>query len=131
MRDGAIEQIGNPEQIYNAPVSRFVAEFVGFENVFAVRGARLANEHGEFTPQGELPAAAGLAWRPRAVALGSGPHRASVRGVSFAGGTREYVLESAFGRLKAEQDAAEPAFALGESLAFDLPIARAARLQRY
>jgi putative spermidine/putrescine transport system ATP-binding protein len=131
MRDGAIEQIGTPEQIYNAPVSRFVAEFVGFENVFAVRDGRLANEHGEFAPEGPLPRSAGLAWRPRAVTLGAGPHEARVRGVSFAGGTREYVLESAFGRLKAEQDAAEPAFALGENLAFDLPIARAARLHRF
>jgi multiple sugar transport system ATP-binding protein len=29
MRDGRIEQIGTPEEIYNRPATRFVAEFVG------------------------------------------------------------------------------------------------------
>ena len=130
MRNGAIEQVGTPEEIYNAPSSAFVAEFVGFENVFEIRNGKLARDDREFEASGPLPDSAGLAWRPRAVTLGAGPHRARVLGVSFAGGTREYVLGAAFGRLKAEQDAAAPAFALGEELAFDLPIARAAALSR-
>ncbi|KQR46914.1 spermidine/putrescine ABC transporter ATP-binding protein [Frigoribacterium sp. Leaf164] len=32
MRAGAIEQIGTPEQLYSAPATRFVAEFVGSSN---------------------------------------------------------------------------------------------------
>ena len=32
--DGEIEQVGSPEQIYRSPASRFVAEFVGDNNVF-------------------------------------------------------------------------------------------------
>jgi putative spermidine/putrescine transport system ATP-binding protein len=53
-----------------------------------------------------------------------------VRGVSFAGGTREYVLETAFGPIKEEADAGLPAHDLGATVAFDLPVERAARLER-
>lgn len=33
MRRGRIEQSGSPEQLFDRPVSRFAAEFMGFENV--------------------------------------------------------------------------------------------------
>jgi putative spermidine/putrescine transport system ATP-binding protein len=35
MRKGAIAQIGKPREIYFAPASRFVAEFIGAANIFA------------------------------------------------------------------------------------------------
>ncbi len=35
MRDGGIEQIGTPREIYHQPATRFVAEFIGDNNVFA------------------------------------------------------------------------------------------------
>ena len=34
MRDGRVEQIGTPEEIYRRPRSRFVAEFIGESNFF-------------------------------------------------------------------------------------------------
>jgi len=37
MRKGEIEQVGDPDQIYNEPVNRFVAEFMGEVNLFQVR----------------------------------------------------------------------------------------------
>ncbi len=36
MRDGRLEQIGAPEEIYGAPVSSYVADFVGAANVISV-----------------------------------------------------------------------------------------------
>ncbi|WP_283137150.1 ABC transporter ATP-binding protein [Rhizohabitans arisaemae] len=33
MNDGRIEQTGSPQEIYTSPASRFVADFVGFENI--------------------------------------------------------------------------------------------------
>ena len=39
MRDGVLEQVGAPEEVYNRPESRFVAEFVGTRNLFEVVGA--------------------------------------------------------------------------------------------
>ncbi|MCM2476045.1 ABC transporter ATP-binding protein [Rhizobium sp. CG5] len=131
MKGGAIEQIGTPEEIYNHPVSSFVADFVGFENIFAIRNGNLVTAGGEITLSGKLPVAAGLAWRPRAITLGAGPLMGVVRGVSFAGGTREYVLETALGVIKAEVDAANPAHALGTEVAFDLPVEGAAPLKRF
>ena len=89
MREGAIEQIGSPEEIYDRPASRFVADFVGFENIYAVRDGRLHSDKGLVPFTGELPKAAGLAFRPRSVALGAGPLSGAVRGVSFAGGARD------------------------------------------
>ncbi|OJF97545.1 ABC transporter ATP-binding protein [Pararhizobium antarcticum] len=131
MKNGAIEQIGTPEAIYNHPVSAFVADFVGFENIFAVRHGRLVTAAGGVMLSGALPDVAGLAWRPRSVSLGSGPLSGTVRGVSFAGGTREYVLETPLGTIKAEVDAALPAHGLGQTVAFDLPVAGAASLRRF
>lgn len=33
MRDGIIQQIGTPEDIYNEPINRFVADFIGESNI--------------------------------------------------------------------------------------------------
>ncbi|ALV26610.1 ABC transporter ATP-binding protein [Pannonibacter phragmitetus] len=131
MRNGAIEQIGTPEEIYNHPASSFVADFVGFENIARIDGNKLVTDAGALEVSGPLPKAAGLAWRPRAIQLETGPHKGIVRGVSFAGSAREYVLETPLGLVKAETDAALPAHALGASLAFDMPVSGAAELNRF
>ena len=34
MRDGAIEQVGTPSEIFKMPKSKFVAELTGVENIF-------------------------------------------------------------------------------------------------
>ena len=112
MRDGRIEQLATPEEIYNHPVSGFAADFMGFETI-------LPDENGT-----------GLAWRPSAVKLGKGPYAGQVRGVSFAGENREYVLQSAFGAIKATVPANQQAYGIGEEIQFDLPRDTAVRLAR-
>ncbi len=129
MKGGKIEQIGTPEEIYNAPVSAFVADFVGFENIFALEGGALKTENGTTPLTGPVPSASGLAWRPRMVTLGSGPFQGTVRGTSFAGNTREYLLDTLLGPIKAETDAALTAHTIGDTLAFDLPVEKAASLK--
>lgn len=131
MRNGAIEQIGTPEDIYNHPVSQFVAEFVGFENIFAIRDGKLYHGDHQVAHKDTLPAVAGLAWRPRTIILGSGSYQGHIVGASFVGSSREYVLESAFGTIKAEADAALPGYKIGDQTAFDLPLEAAAPLERY
>ena len=37
MRDGRIEQLGTPQQVYETPATEFVAEFVGASNRFPAR----------------------------------------------------------------------------------------------
>jgi len=113
MRDGRIEQLGTPEEIYNAPVSGFAADFMGFETI-------LPKENG-----------GGQAWRPGAVILGTGPHSGVIRGVSFAGELREYVLDSQIGVVKADVPASRDRFEIGQSVAFDLPQASAVSLARF
>ncbi len=44
MNVGVVEQVGTPEEIYNAPATRFVADFIGAMNFFS----------GEVTPGGEV-----------------------------------------------------------------------------
>ncbi|MCK8778922.1 ABC transporter ATP-binding protein [Rhizobium sp. NTR19] len=131
MKAGKIEQIGSPEDIYSRPTSSFVADFVGFENIFQLDQGKLKTSAGLVDLSSQAPSAAGLAWRPRMVTLGSGPYRGTVRGTSFAGDSREYLLDTKLGPIKAEVDASQPAHALGAELAFDLPVERAALLSRF
>jgi putative spermidine/putrescine transport system ATP-binding protein len=65
------------------------------------------------------------------VTLGSGPFQGTVRGTSFAGNSREYLLDTPLGPIKAEVDAAAAVHAIGSELAFDLPVAAAASLAKY
>ncbi len=50
MSDGIMEQVGSPEQVYNEPSSRFVAQFLGHANLF---DARLCEADGD-SPTVEL-----------------------------------------------------------------------------
>jgi len=132
MLNGGVEQIGTPEEIYNQPGSRFVADFVGFENIFRLDDGKLITEAGPIAIEGTPPdGATGLAWRPAMVELDRGPFEGSVRGVSFAGGTREYLLDTPLGPIKAEADAGLPVHDLGARLRFALPVERAAPLARF
>lgn len=114
MRDGLIEQIGKPEEIYNAPVSGFAADFMGFETI-------LRDEDG----------AGGLAWRPGAITLGAGPHTGEIRGACFAGERWEYVLASPLGEIKADLPIGRELYEIGQSVAFDLPRTSAVQLSRF
>jgi putative spermidine/putrescine transport system ATP-binding protein len=132
MREGLIEQVGTPEEIYNNPVSSFVAGFVGFENVFALSDGKLATPGGAVALAERPPGdAAGFAWRPSGVALDAGPFKGRVKSVSFTGSLREYLLDTPLGPITAEVSAAMPVHELGAELAFDLPLKAAAPLQRF
>jgi|SynMetStandDraft_2_1070026.scaffolds.fasta_scaffold04219_2 spermidine/putrescine transport system ATP-binding protein len=55
MSRGRIEQIGNPQEIYRAPRTRFVAEFLGSSNIFSGsvadaggQSVKIATQAGEF-----------------------------------------------------------------------------------
>ena len=120
MKDGMIEQIGTPDDLYNRPETGFAADFFGFENIFEVSGSSLKGPKGNasigFTAQDGL-----IAWRPGAVKIGTGPHKATVLGAAFAGEQREYVIDSALGEIKVSVSADAPVHELGESIIFDLP----------
>ena len=129
MREGRIEQEGPPETVYTRPRTAFVARFMGFETCLAVNGGRLVAPDGRSLPLEGAADAPALAWRPHGVVLGRGPHTARVLGRSYLGQSVEYLLETDAGPVKAEAAADAPRFEPGTTVAFDLPLAAAARLE--
>jgi len=85
MADGRIAQVGTPVEIWERPTNRFVAEFMGFRNVWPVEGRegdamRIAGT--AIPAPGGMGAARFVAIRPERVRLGP-PYRgdALLRGV--------------------------------------------------
>lgn len=113
LRDGVLEQVGPPEDVYERPASRFVASFLGECNLFAgtvaeARGTRLAialpglgvlwavAPHLATLPSGQ---AVTLGIRPERMHLGEdgGPESNSLRGrirqAVYAGTVTRYTVE--------------------------------------
>ncbi|MDR6756935.1 spermidine/putrescine transport system ATP-binding protein [Mycoplana sp. BE70] len=120
MSRGRIEQIGNPQEIYRAPRTRFVAEFLGSNNIFSgtvsgVDGAsvKIATPAGDFvvssnatTPLSKGDRATFVVSDDRVHLSGEKPTndynsvRASVVGEEFVGATAIIHLENAAGALE-------------------------------
>lgn len=129
MSNGRIEQIGTPEEVHGRPRTAFVARFMGFETILDAKAGRYVTETGVDFGPASASAAGRLAWRPRDVAVGSGPFSGAVTAVSFQGHSVEVTLAAGRHVVKAETapDAARPM--IGATVAFDLPVALAARLE--
>ena len=116
LRDGVIEQLGEPRAIYRSPASRFVADFMSETNWIEARvrsitpeAILLESDLGPFraarvstaSPETEV----WLGFRPEAVAIGSAEVNslaATVIGVSYLGEVESYDLEVSPGkRIKA------------------------------
>ncbi|GKZ15049.1 ABC transporter ATP-binding protein [Haladaptatus sp. T7] len=94
MNDGRIEQVGRPEDVYRRPESRFVAEFVGENNLFSgetraheTRGSLVAVRGHEFLVPGSTADSVTFCVRPEALRLGGGENAfsATVETVEFLG----------------------------------------------
>jgi spermidine/putrescine transport system ATP-binding protein len=120
MRQGRIVQVGTPRQLYDEPVNRYVADFVGKTNFIdgslvsleadGTAQVRLANgriSHGRSpaaAPAPPIGAALSLAIRPELISLdrdervlGEDAHavaRATVRNCIFLGEQTEYLVEA-------------------------------------
>jgi len=113
MRDGAIEQVGDPRTVYRAPVNRFVADFIGETNWISARveeilpdGLLLQTDLGRFVTAGLLRLTPGenawLGFRPEAVQVGSNDvncFKATIAQVSYLGDIEQYGLEVSPGRV--------------------------------
>jgi iron(III) transport system ATP-binding protein len=104
MNGGVIEQFGSPREIYERPATRFVARFVGFENVLPGR----VRERRPGAIGVELDGSAGLVWcegefmpgqpvdlaiRAEDVRVGVGDLRARVTSATYAGRHMQYVVD--------------------------------------
>jgi len=84
MRDGAIEQVGTPEEIYEAPANRWVAAFVGdTEGVpGVVAGGVVQCELGRFGAHRDGDGEVEVVFRPESVAIGlTAPHEGAASAV--------------------------------------------------
>ena len=80
MREGRVEQIGTPEEIYSRPSSRWMAEFVGEIEVLPghAEGGRAECELGSLPSEAGIEGAVDVLVRPESLAIGlQGPQRAA------------------------------------------------------
>ena len=108
MNVGVIEQIGTPEQIYNRPRSRFVADFVGSANLFkgkvvgngqfAAEGGVMLKTVAAHTPTGqETEVAVRTAYIDLEPQPGDNQVAGKVRQRLFHGDFVQYIIDSAIG----------------------------------
>lgn len=136
MNCGRVEQIGTPVEIYDQPLTRFVADFIGDTNIF--RGERVATNAGLGLAVGHgliltLPTSApgggvvSVALRPEKIGLSSGDteHAASVcsgsiESTNFLGGAVLYRIALDSGhRILAQQPNTGAVFAPGQMVKLD------------
>jgi len=77
MRAGRVEQVGTPEEIYERPSSRWLAEFLGEADVLpgTASGGVVECELGRFGAAAGLDGRVEVVIRPESVAIGTGPGR--------------------------------------------------------
>jgi len=111
LRDGIVEQIGDPRTVYRSPSNRFVADFIGETNWVSARvksasstSVLLESPAGTMeaavTVRAEAGDAVWLGFRPEAVQIGAGPvnsFKTIIAQVSYLGEIEQYLLEIAPG----------------------------------
>jgi putative spermidine/putrescine transport system ATP-binding protein len=108
---GRIEQIGTPEDVYERPASRFVAEFIGRMNFFSRESSLLAIRPERARLMPEKPANGFFT-------------RGTVRQVLYLGATLEYHLALDSGEralVETPNDGHAPRFAAGDAVWFTAP----------
>jgi iron(III) transport system ATP-binding protein len=109
MRDGQVEQVGEPRFVYRKPASRFVADFMGDTNWLRAEVSRNSTDGLVFKTEIGMFAAAEtnscspgqhvlLGFRPEAVEFGAGQVNSiqtTVADVSYLGEIEQYGLKTA------------------------------------
>ncbi len=116
MAQGRVVQLGTPQQIYETPATRFVADFIGAVNLLEGRvaggaggvlrvdsaeaGATLTVEHPMLAAGSEIA----IAVRPEKIALGAAPGAPNrlegrIRGIAYRGEASTYEVELATGKV--------------------------------
>jgi iron(III) transport system ATP-binding protein len=107
LRDGVVEQLGDPRGVYRTPATRFVADFIGETNWLPAKvatstssGIELETAFGRFTVEARPGFSKGqtvdLGFRPEAVQFGIGPANnlpATIHSVSYLGEVEQYHLQ--------------------------------------
>ena len=139
IHQGRLEQVGSSEAIYERPLTRFVAEFMGVENFFEVRCVSQVEGEDQFeTPKGlklwaanstPLPPAsmATLAVRSEAIRLTLGRPRQTNGALNIASGeVVEAIFEGGSRRWSVRTPTGERLVVRGAMAANSLPLERTA-----
>jgi iron(III) transport system ATP-binding protein len=121
MSNARIAQVGAPRELYEAPLDRFVADFIGDANLVeaelgAHRGSRAPVRLGgvelELEHRGVAPGPVRIAIRPESIVLKKAPNsglRGVVRKAAYLGTHMEYTVEAPVGQLfVVDRDVARP-----------------------
>ena len=131
MREGRIEQDAAPAALFMRPATAFVARFMGYENLLAVRDGVLQGAGAATLPLPGVPSSAThLAWRPASVPVVSaelGTLRGEVLARSYLGETVEYLVATALGPIKGTA-APDATWQEGDAVGVLLDASRAAPL---
>ena len=113
MKDGLVQQVGSPSELYDRPVNRFVAGFIGTPTMNFVEGdvEREGNGHALRWAGGRITLPAGTALTTARAAIGirpdtlapvaDGPFRGTVQSIEFLGDRADVLVESSGARLNA------------------------------
>lgn len=132
LNKGQLEQAGTPQDLYHAPRTRFVADFVGSANVMQARvmSRPEANVWQVVTPMGPLMVRSDIvpegdtvlvAWRAEAVVMGSSPVNAVSAKVvrrSFEGAYTDLFFDVEGQTYRIQQT--ETSLVAGESMTFSI-----------
>ena len=109
MKDGVLQQLGTPDEIYNRPANTYVASFIGSPTMNLIAGcAHIQGDSGQFGIEGALlpltcPSAAPgtlLGLRPEHIQLvGDAPWRGEVSMVEPTGADTYVVVKTAAGQV--------------------------------
>lgn len=124
MNDGVLVQVGTPSEIYEAPASPFVANFIGTANLLTGTIADGVIDFGfAEVDAGDLPERedASVAVRPDDFRVGSGPIQGTVTNVFYLGEKVQTIVELPDGtELTLELDRRRHDLAPGETLALSI-----------
>jgi thiamine transport system ATP-binding protein len=118
LNGGRVEQVGTPEAVYREPESRFVAEFVGDNNVFdgsasphETKGSSVSVGGGSFEVAETVRGDVTVSVRPESLSFGSGDNELAVdvERVEFLGDAyKVYCDWNGVGLLVKASDAPDP-----------------------
>ena len=103
MNQGRLQQLGTPDEVYNSPANRFVAEFIGQPSMNLADGTldesarfRAGSFELDLDPSrfDTEPGPVALGMRPEAISIGDGPLAAKVRVVEPTGHENIVILET-------------------------------------
>lgn len=136
---GRVQQVGAPQEIYQRPTNRFVAEFIGHNNVLDATvscvsersavlrladGAELSVDRPRCAPEVQLSqdARVGVCLRAETLQLttNNGVFRGVIKDVEYCGSLRWIKVESSLGPLRVEIPSSAVCPARGELVGFSI-----------